>query len=734
MNEQRSLPRELGLREAVALNMIDMVGIGPFIVMPLVIQYMGGPQSFLAWIAGALLSLVDGCIWSELGAAMPQAGGSSVFLREIYGRERWGRFMSFLFIWQTSIQAPLVVASGAIGFAQYASYIYPLSIIEKKIVSGVLVVVLVLLLYRKITTIGKISLLLWGGVIAAILLLIVGGATHFDAAKAFDFPEHAFALNWLFFAALGHASVKTMYSFLGYYNVCHLGAEIKDPEKNIPRSIFISIIAIAAIYLALQWSIMGVIPWREAQHSEFIVSLFVERLYGSTAAIAATVLILWIAFASLFAVLLGYSRIPFAAANDGLFFAPFGKLHPTKNFPHVSLLVLGGTAFIFSLLFRLPEVITAILAMRIIIQFIGQAVGAWQLRKRLIRLPFVMPLYPIPAVVAVFAWAGIFISTGFEFAIGGLIVIATGSILFFVRARARREWPFALLVAISLCFSPFLFAADQEKAPRILIVTAHPDDETACAGTVYVLTHEMHAVVDLAVITNGEAGYKYSMLAEPIYGEHLTEESIGRAKLPAIRKKELEAGGKIIGIRHYIYFDQKDTRYTLDADTVLTLVWDVKKIRSELKKLITSERYRYVLTLLPTRETHGHHKAAAILALETIRDIAHPKRPIILGMTVARNGDSVAYKFLPEYPITENLAGYLPFMFDRTQSFGYLKRLNYKIIANWMIAEHKSQGAMQLGMNEGDKEVFWFFALNDTTRYAETKSLFDSIGAKAKLP
>ncbi len=316
------LERGLGLWEATSLNMIDMVGIGPFVVIPLVIKDMGGPQALAAWVVGAGLCLLDGFVWAELGAAMPEAGGSYVFLREAYGAGRWGRLMSFVFVWQTLIQAPLVMASGAIGFSQYAGYLVKLGPYQEKALSGGLIVLLVILLYRRITTIGKISLLLWAGVIATILWLIWGGATHFDAKIAFDFPAGAWDFSWVFFAGLGSATMSTVYSYWGYYNACHMGGEIREPQKNIPRAIFLSIIGIAVLYLLMQTSILGVVPWREGQNSPFIVSTFVETIYGTTAAKVATGLILWVAFASLFAVILGYSRVPYAAAVDGNWKAP----------------------------------------------------------------------------------------------------------------------------------------------------------------------------------------------------------------------------------------------------------------------------------------------------------------------------------------------------------------------------------------------------------------------------
>jgi len=439
-----TLVRGLGLKEATALNMIDMVGIGPFIVVPLVVQDMGGPQAMLAWVAGAALALLDGCIWAELGAAMPLAGGSYVFLREAYGPGRWGRLMSSLFIWQTMFQAPLVMASAAIGFAQYLGYLVPLNAVTDRAVRGGLIVFLVFLLYRRITTIGKISMLIWVGVIATMLWLIWGGATHFRPELVFTYPEGAWSWSWIFFAGLGAATVRTIYTYLGYYNVCHLGAEIKQPEQNIPRSIFISIIGIAVLYLAMQTSILGVIPWEEVKGSSFVVSTFVERLYGAGAAQFATAMILWIAFGSLFALTLGYSRIPYAAAVDGTFFSVFGRVHPTKHFPHVSLVALGAAALVFAMLFRLREVISAILAMRILVQFVGGAVGLVVLRRRWPpeRFPFKMPLYPLPVWIAIAGWLAIFISTGWKFALTGALVMVLGTGVFLLRARHLQEWPF----------------------------------------------------------------------------------------------------------------------------------------------------------------------------------------------------------------------------------------------------------------------------------------------------
>jgi fructoselysine transporter len=444
VQQDPGLVRGLGLKEAVALNMIDMIGIGPFVVSPLVIRAMGGPQALVAWTAGAVLALLDGFVWSELGAALPRAGGSYVFLREAYGPEKWGRLMSFLFVWQTLIQAPLVIASGAIGFSQYATYLHPFTAYQQKTISGAVVVLLVVLLYRRITTIGKISVMLWIGVIGTMIWLIGGGITHFNPALAFSFPPGAFHLSHLFFAGLGAAMVSTTYTYWGYYNICHLGGELREPEKNIPRGIFISIVGIAVLYLTMQTSILGVVPWQQAQNSPFLVSTFVETISGPFAARIATMLVLWIAFASIFAALLGYSRVPYAAALDGSFFSIFSRVHPQKKFPHVSLLFLGAVAFVSSLLFRLSTVIAAILATRLLVQFIGQAVGLILLHRRWPseRFPFKMWLYPLPAVLTMCGWAALFWATGTARK-WGLLLIGLGILAFLLRAREVRQWPFA---------------------------------------------------------------------------------------------------------------------------------------------------------------------------------------------------------------------------------------------------------------------------------------------------
>lgn len=293
----------------------------------------------------------------------------------------------------------------------------------------------------------------------------------------------------------------------------------------------------------------------------------------------------------------------------------------------------------------------------------------------------------------------------------------------------------SIYIFIIGCFLTSAYA--QATPPKVLIVTAHPDDESGMAATVYKITQELGGVVDLSVITNGEAGYKYSLFAEGIYKQNLTTEAVGRKYLPAIRRKELRAGCNWVGIRKIHFFNQLDTYYTLDADSVLTRVWNVMKVKQVLTQQIKKAQYDFIFCLLPTQETHGHHKAASILALETVKNLpVGIKKPIILGVSGGTKTDTLipAYSGLPQYPITRITEAKPSFMTDRTVSFGYKNKLNYKIIANWLIAEHKSQGTMQTYMNQGDYEHFWFFDINNPADKPVAAQLFQQLKLHTPAP
>jgi amino acid transporter len=450
--ENPHLIRRFSLLPATALNMTNMIGVGPFITIPLLMTALGGPQAMLGWIVALVIVICDGMVWSELGAAMPGSGGSFHYLREAFGRERFGRLMAFLFVWQFVLSGPLEIASGYIGFAQYASFIWK-GLTRTGVIALVTVVGLVniALLYRRIQSIVKITISLWVGTLITVLAVIVTGAVHFDPHIAFDFPPGAFNFSLGFFLGLGAASRIGIYDYLGYYDVCYIGDEVRDPGRVIPRSILISTAAVAVIYFGINLSIIGVVPWREFvpadahPESNFIVSIFMQKIYGTGVAMIFTLLVLWTAFGSVFALLLGYSRIPFAAAESGYFFRVFGRLHPTKDFPYVSLLVLG-TISIIAGFFSLGTVIDALIVTRILVQFMGQAFGLILLRRRSPDMPrpYRMWLYPVPALIAVLGWIFVFATTQLLVIVFGVGVLALGCLAFLLWSWNTKRWPFSL--------------------------------------------------------------------------------------------------------------------------------------------------------------------------------------------------------------------------------------------------------------------------------------------------
>ena len=447
----QGLSRRFGLVHATALNMINMMGIGPFITIPLLMTGLGGPQAMLGWIVALILVAADGMLWSELGAALPGSGGSFRYLVEAYGPATYGRLIGFLFIWQFILSGPLEIASGYIGFASYAGYIWPgLTRAGAVAIAAAVGLLNVALLYRRIGSIARITLSLWVGTLATVAVVIATGALHFDARRAFDFPPGAFGFSLGFLVGLGAASRIGVYDYLGYYNVCYIGDEVREPGRVIPRSILISTLAVAVIYLAINLSVIGVVPWREfvpAQvhaASGFVVSIFMERIYGHTAAAWFTLLILWTAFSSVFALLLGYSRIPYAAAKEGYFFKVFARLHPREHFPHVSLVVLGVIAIACSA-FSLGAVIDALLVTRIVVQFVGQIGAVVLLRRRRADLPrpYRIWLYPLPLLIALAGWVFVFATTQPPILLFGLGVLAVGAAGFAVWSWRGRTWPFA---------------------------------------------------------------------------------------------------------------------------------------------------------------------------------------------------------------------------------------------------------------------------------------------------
>ncbi len=465
--EAASLERGLSARAALGLNIIDMVGVGPFVTLPLIVIAMGGPQAMLGWLLGAVLSLCDGLVWSELGTTYPEAGGSYVYLRKLYGEHGLGKAVSFLYAWQLLFSAPLSIASGCLGFSQYLSYFLPRSGVRlwsftllhvpvvfsgQTLMAMGLCGIALIVLYRKIRSLDRLMRALGVAVVLALVAIIVTGLTHFHAALAFDFPAGAFHLGQPFFAGLGAGMLISAYDYWGYYNVCFLGAEVREPRRTIPLAVLGSIAIVGILYLLMNVSVLGVLPWHDLTGNLngdarlYTMAVFMQRAYGGgaghAAAMVIVVLIALAASASVLALLLGYSRIPYAAARSGNFPAVFAKLHPKHRIPHVSLLTLGGMTM-FCCLFRLQEVITTLVVIRILFQFLLQGVAVLLPAHRRARSAqsFRMPLYPLPVIVALSGFVFILVSrTNFlrEMRTAGFI-LAAGALMYGLRAWRERQ-------------------------------------------------------------------------------------------------------------------------------------------------------------------------------------------------------------------------------------------------------------------------------------------------------
>jgi len=434
----------VGLRAATTLNMLSMIGAGPFLTIPLIVGSMHGPPSLLAWIAGALVALADGVVWAELGAALPRSGGGYRYLLEAYGSRGPGRLMSFLFLWQTVIAFPLTMASGAVGFAHYLQYLVPsLGPWQMKGLAAFVCLLSAALVYRRIDRVGR-----WGTAFGALVFVAIGwvileGVLH-GRLEAVRVPEGAWQLSsGSFWAGFGAATLYSVYDYLGYNNICSYAGEVQRPAATIPRSIVLSVLLVAALYLAMNVSILSAMPWQEAASSQYVVSEFIARLRPGAAATIMTWLILLTIFAGLFAAMCATSRIPYAAAADGHFFPAFARLHPSGRFPSFSV-AFAGVASAVACLLELDTLIAALVAIYVVIgalPIIG-AVTALRRRPDIVR-PFSMWWYPLPGLAAAAGWIAILVTSGVWYIAAGFGLLAIGVASYLWRARRAGEWPFA---------------------------------------------------------------------------------------------------------------------------------------------------------------------------------------------------------------------------------------------------------------------------------------------------
>jgi amino acid transporter len=442
------LIRGVGLRSAVAINIATIVGAGPLITIPLVVAAMHGSISIWPWIAGALVALCDGLVYAELASRFPRSGGTYAYLREAFGPHGPGRLAAFVFVWQLLFVAPLTLASGYIGFAQYAAYIFPAAA-QPEIGHAIAIavgIVTLLALYRTIPNVARTALVLGG--IAVLTLIVIAACGFLHPAQAVGtLLAPAFTLKGVGIAGLGAAMVFTLYDYAGYNDVCQIGDEVIAPVRTIPRAVVISIVVVGIAYVALNLGVFSALSLSEVANSTFVASLAVERTAGHLAAVIVTVLILITAFASTYGLLLGASRVPYAAACDGDFLAPFARLHPTKRFPNVSLVALGLLA-LPATLFPLDAVINVLTAGIVLVQGVGGNLAVMVLRRRADPAPFRLPLYPLPVIVALAAWFFLFWSSGLIAMALGVATLAAGVAVYLIHARLARAWPFALMACL----------------------------------------------------------------------------------------------------------------------------------------------------------------------------------------------------------------------------------------------------------------------------------------------
>ncbi len=468
-----NLERRIGLRSAVLFNMLEMIGVGPFITLPLIIAAAGYRLSVWAWVLGAVIAIADGLVWAELGAAFPRAGGSYAFIQEIYGPKGPGNWLSFLYVWQVGFTAPLSIASGCIGLSGFLAFFWPNldsapiaalpALHYSNFAAAAACLLVTALLYRNLTSITRLAWVLFVGVIAALTGVIVSGFAHAAATGGWHMPQAPALSTALSFGGLAQATLLATYCYWGYYNVTFLGAEVRRPERTIPRSIILSILFVAAFYVLMNLAVLPSLHSAATQAARSaplpktlpaqLVADIASSAFGRWAGYLIAALIIWTAFASVFSLLLGYSRVPYAAARDGNYFRFLAAVHPKHGIPHRSLVALGlvGAFFCF---FSLAQVITMLVITRILLQFSLQQIGVILLRIRRPDLPrpFRIPLYPLPPLVAMAGFAFMLFDprrahakagSGLFELYGAIAIAISGTVIYLFRAHRFSQWPFA---------------------------------------------------------------------------------------------------------------------------------------------------------------------------------------------------------------------------------------------------------------------------------------------------
>jgi LmbE family N-acetylglucosaminyl deacetylase len=284
-----------------------------------------------------------------------------------------------------------------------------------------------------------------------------------------------------------------------------------------------------------------------------------------------------------------------------------------------------------------------------------------------------------------------------------------------------------LSVSIALLLSMSFSIA---QGPKVLVVTAHPDDETGFSVTMFKIARELKGVVDMAVMTDGGGGYADAQLGSVFYGVNLLDSVTARTHLPLIRKEEIAAAARIMGVRNIYFMEQPDDFYSTDIMPYISgKNWDIPYVERRLDRLLQERAYDFVITMLPHPGQHGHHKTSAVLALRAVQRYKGPGKPIVIAGSPMRNDAKPSdFTMLDGYPETRIRPDAPSFRLDRAFRFKENDKVSYKIVADWVIAEYKSQGAIQEnGIHRTDYEIYRYYDINDPSGIPKVKKLFDDL-------
>jgi len=449
--------------QACSLNTMNMFGTGPFITIPYCLATIDpvGPHCLIGYSLACFACMCDSFVWGELGSIWPHSGGSYVYLKHTYGKNGWGKFMGFMFIWQFFISGPAELASGYIAISEYLLYIFDTQEYWTRVGMSLTVCLITsLILFRTKDLIGSVALFLWTVTGFAMLFAIIAGFSNFDTDNI-KAPSDAFSDTGKLLLGIAATTRFGVYDMTGYYDVCSFGDEVINPRKNIPASCVITCMVVAAIYIGVYVAVISALDWRAYIHQYEddwdggepfgIMSIFTEQLVSKDFSYFITIVVCITIFGSNFAQLCGYAYLPYAAAHDGYFFEIFKEKSP-NGLPYYSLLTVCMISALWCF-FSLDIVIDAMTTLLVLVQFVGQSVGLMLYKYyHADELPedrWKMPLYPLPCIVQIVIFSFIFLTTdnwiisGSDPILeGSLIVLWIGVVMFLMTQRVKNDWPF----------------------------------------------------------------------------------------------------------------------------------------------------------------------------------------------------------------------------------------------------------------------------------------------------